>query len=795
MPRNWTAAYQTINTLAAGGDDLVANGAIYPRWINDGNAFWYDRQTDDDVEFRLVEAVNGDNRVIVSRAELTRHLSKALDLDLDPSKIVLRNMVIQTAPLRLEFQAAGRNWEYNVDGASLGESAFVTKPSLAFSPDGKFSIVVRNSNLHLQRVSGDNADAVTALTTDGSEFNAYASRPASTRGMTDGLGIDRSPEGLWSPDSRWFFTLQTDDREVPDLPVMSFVPREGVRPTVSANRTSLPGDPRVTEFRMLAVEAATGRQVEARYPRITASRMNDTPFSAGLAWWSADSRRAYFVDIERGETTANVIEFDIATGATRVVFSETAESSLDLSSIVYATALVLPLPGTGEVVWYSERDGRGHLYLYDLESGEVTRQLTSGAWQVREVLHVDEARREVALLAGGLDPELDPYLRTPCVVSLDHDGLTVLSEDASDHIVWRANDFALSGLSVKGVDPSKISGFSPNGNYFVETVGAVDRLPYTVLRDRTGQLITVVETATATGLPAEWSWPKPFTVLAADGTTSVYGLLFHPAGYEPGGSYPVIDLIYGGPQVSNVPKSAFTDEIQNGTFLEAAGYAQLGAFVLVLDGRGTAGRERSFRKASYGAVHTASNLEDHIAGIQQLAERTPGMDLTRVGITGFSGGGYMTAIAALRYGDFFKVAVAGGGNYDQALFWHSWGERYHGPFDPESYAQQAAKTYAAGLTGKLMLIHGLEDSGCHPAALFQLLQALEDANKDVDLVLSPTAPHALTGYAMRRRIDYFVTHLLGSTPPQNIALTGSWDRVMQMLAQDAELVSAVQAAR
>jgi dipeptidyl aminopeptidase/acylaminoacyl peptidase len=351
-------------------------------------------------------------------------------------------------------------------------------------------------------------------------------------------------------------------------------------------------------------------------------------------------------------------------------------------------------------------------------------------------------------------------------------------------MVWRASEFGLASLAATGTDPRLISGVSPSGRFFVETIGAVDRLPETVLRARDGREIAVVERAEARALPQSWQWPEAVTLKAADGRTPTYGLLFKPAAYDPSKSYPLIDFIYGGPQISLVPKIAFADMVSAGTLLEAAAYAALGAFALVLDGRGTAYRERSFREASYGAIQTASNLEDHMAAIRQLAEQHP-IDLQRVGITGFSGGGYMTALAALRFGDFFKVAVAGGGNYDQALFWHSWGERYHGAFEPEHYAAQAAKTYASGLKGKLLLIHGLMDSGCHPAALFQLVQALIENNKDFDLVVLPKARHELTGYGMRRKLDYFVTHLFGATPPQDVKIVLPFDGLMQRFAANA----------
>ena len=230
----------------------------------------------------------------------------------------------------------------------------------------------------------------------------------------------------------------------PELPVINFAPDEGVRPQVSANRTSLPGDTRVTEFRMISVEVTTGRQVEARYPRVSAVRMNDTPFSAGVTWWSSDARIAYFVDIERGEKAAHVVAFDAESGETRVIFSERADTHVELGVNVYTPANVLPLPYTNELLWYSERSGRGRLYLYDLETGALKRAVTSGTWQVRNVLGVDASRREVFFTAAGIAPDEDPYSCKPAVASLDSGETRVVSSEAGEHIVWRPSDVARS---------------------------------------------------------------------------------------------------------------------------------------------------------------------------------------------------------------------------------------------------------------------------------------------------------------------------------------------------------------
>ena len=776
---SWADAYARVQAVLL-LERKIRNATVYPHWMADSRAFWYERCSVDGREVRIVDAATGQPRVAFTLKRVAAALGGALGADIEPELVILGSLEIAADQPRASFDAYEKSWHYDFASGRLSEATKTHDRNWVLSPDGRLAAILRDHNLWVREIA---TGTERALTTDGTEFYAYGNTPAPTRVVRARLGA--RADGSWSPDSRRFLTLQVDDRHVPELPLMSFAPAEGLRPTMSANRTSLPGDPKVTEFRMISVDVATGRQVEARYRRLSAVRMNDTPFSAGLAWWSADARSAYFVDIERGEKAAHVIAFDVETGETRLILSERADTYVELGVSVYGRALVFPLPRTKELLWYSERSGRGHLYLYDLEAGGLKRAVTSGAWQVRNVLGVDASRREVFLAVAGIAPDEDPYTCKPVIASLDSGDARVVSSQRGEHVIWRSGDAALASMALTGGDPERVSGLSPDGEYFVETVGTVTELPKTVLRRRDGKEVAVLERAEGP-LPESWSWPEPVKLKAADGRTDIYGLLFRPHDYHPAHSYPVIDYIYGGPQVSITPKIPFGESGgRDAAFIAAAAFAALGAFAVVVDGRGTAEREREFREASYGAIHTASNLQDHIAGIRQLAERHPAMDLDRVGICGFSGGGYASALAALRFGDFFKVAVAGGGNYDQALFWHCWGERYQGPYDPELYRAQAAKTYAKGLKGRLLLIHGLMDSGCHPAGLFQLVQALIEEEKDFDLVLLPRAAHELTGYGERRRLDYFVTHLFGSTPPPPVRLTLASDEVARRTAANA----------
>jgi dipeptidyl aminopeptidase/acylaminoacyl peptidase len=770
---HWEQRYATAQSMLHAAS-AVANASVFPHWLDD-HSFWYRRRGDAGLEYRIVDAATGEVRTAFTHAAVTLAMSSCAGTDFGAQhpSVVVQSVDYAGGEAILNVQ--GVHYAYSAVGGSRELAGNTNPTGMNLSPDGRLGAFLGGNDLWIRILA---TGEERALTHDGEERNAYGVKPAAIRRLQEDRADTNPacPEGCWSPDSRRFLTLQTDERHVPPLPLIDFAPPDGIRPVVIATPTSVPGDTRVTEFRIVSIDVETGAQTEPDYRRLTAVRMNDTPFSAGLTWWDAAGSTAYFVDITRGERSVHVVEFDVASGRTRRLLSEYDDERIDLGPNVYEPALVRALPETNELIWYSERSGHGHLYLYDLMSGELKRPITAGQWQVRELLHVDPNRRDLLILAAGIVPGGDPYISKPCTVSLDTGHVRVVSDEPGDHIIWMPQSSRLALLGALGEEPTTVAGVSPSGAYFIETVGRVDDFPRTVLRRRTGDEISVLETAEDRGLPGEWTWPEPVALTAADGVTVTHGLLFKPNGYEAAGSYPVIDLIYGGPQMSFVPKSAFAHggvgtDLQ---LLEAAHLATLGAFVLILDGRGTAGRERSFAQASYGALHTASNLEDHVAALNQLAERYPSMDLDRVGVCGFSAGGYAAAHAALRYGHVFKVCVAGGGNYDQRLFWHTWGERFQGD-DPDAWVAQAAKTYASALSGKLLLIHGLLDPACSPGGMFQLTQALIEANRDFDLVIEPRGGHQLGGYALRRRLDYLVTHLFRSAPPVGLRVSGPFD--------------------
>jgi dipeptidyl aminopeptidase/acylaminoacyl peptidase len=725
---------------------VFRNLNVHPRWIEGHDSFWYERETESGHEYILIDADKAQKSLAFDHRKLAAALAKAVDKEVDAADLPLRRLSISQSPDIARFGAFGKQWQFDIRRNRLIEADTpLGNPAWRISPDGSMALFSKDNNLWVRDIE---SGADRQLTHDGVPFYAYAANPDATGRPAV------KPEALWSPDSKRVLTIQTDDRQVLELPMISFAPADGsVRPVAWSRRTALPGDEHVTEFRVVSIDVESGRLTAAHHPRLPAVRMNDTPMGGGWAWWGGGNTLAYFVELDRGEKVARVVEFDTVTGETRIVFAERSGGYLELGSNVYTPTSLVPLPDSNELIWYSERTGWAHLYLYNLTTGELQNPITQGEWLVRDVFGVDQESRQVYISISGRDPDgngdRNPYHREIARAGLDDGELTILSSSDDDHLVWAKGDFGLLLLDFMGGDSSQVSGISRSRRYFVETVTRIDGLPRTDLRTSDGKLVMEVEQAEAVGLPENWNWPEPVSLLAADGETEIRGVVFRPSDFSPDKSYPVIDHIYGGPQVTLAPES-----LTGMSFTTAQSLAELGFIVVVIDGRGTTERSRAFHESSYGAIETASNLEDHIAGVKQLAERYPYMDVERVGITGFSGGGYMTAHAMLRFPDFYKVGVSGAGNHDQRLFWHSWGERYNGLLEGDNYLQQANLTHAANLEGKILFIHGLLDHGVHAAGLFQLTQALMNENKKFDLVILPQAGHELPGYAMVRMWDY-----------------------------------------
>jgi dipeptidyl-peptidase-4 len=434
---------------------------------------------------------------------------------------------------------------------------------------------------------------------------------------------------------------------------------------------------------------------------------------------------------------------DTATGEVREVMGETVpkffESGNNRVNWKY-------LPKSNELLWFSERDGWGQMYLYDLTTGKLKNQITKGEGNVTQVLHVDEAARTIYFLGVGKEVGRDPYFSHLYSVKFDGSGMKLLTPENADHQIT----------------------FSKGGKYFVDAYSTPVQPQTAVVRDASGKVMVEVAKQDITSLLAMgWVPPTLITVKGRDGKTDLYGFLFKPTTFDASKKYPIVNNVYPGPQTGSCGGRNFAAAHRDYQAL-----AELGFVVVCIDGMGTPWRSKAFHEAYWGDLGD-NTIPDQVAGMKELAAKYPWIDLDKAGMYGHSGGGNATAAAMLHYPDFFKVGIAESGNHDQRDYEDDWAEKWSGlevknADGTSNYDSQANAKDAAKLKGKLLLAHGTMDDNVPMNNTLLMVEALIKANKDFDLLLIPNVAHgygAATQYMTRRRWDYFVKNLAGDVPP------------------------------
>ena len=577
------------------------------------------------------------------------------------------------------------------------------------------------------------------LTTDGVKDFGYA---------TDNAGWQSSdrPILLWSPDSKKMATFQQDQRGVGE---MYLVNTQVGHPELRAWKYPLPGDAVITMIQRVIIEVDAPKVIRLQMPPDQhRSSLCDDVACRGGEWsdveWSPDATHLAFVSTSRDHKQENLRIADAATGAIREVYEEKSPTYFESGNGAINWRY---LATTNEIVWYSERENWGHLYLYDATTGKLKNNITSGEGNVTQIVRVDEKNRMIYFLGVGLEKNRDPYFIHFYKVGFDGKGLKLLTpEDANHGVVM-----------------------SDSGRYFVDNYSKPDVPPIAVLRDADGKLISTLEKADISKLLATgWKPPTPITLKARDGQTDIYGLMFKPTNLDPSKKYPIINHIYPGPQTGSVGGRSFS--AARG---DAQALAELGFVVVEIDGMGTPWRSKKFHDA-YFADMGDNTLPDQVAAMKQLADKYPWIDINRAGIFGHSGGGFATADAMFRYPDFFKVGISESGNHDNREYEDDWAEKYQGllekkPDGTTNYDSQANQLLAKNLKGHLLLAHGTMDNNVPPYNTLLVVDALIKANKDFDLLMLPNQAHgygAESNYMTRRRWDYFVRYLLGAEPPK-----------------------------
>ena len=723
---------------------LVDHAVTTVTWLDD-HTFWYRDHDADGDHFLQMDAASGKATPAFDHDRLAKALAKAGAKPVRADKLPISEYTLRDDG---GFDISVRGKHYLCDraiDACVVEAAKGGSEPGARSPDGHSEAFIRDWNLWLRDVASGKE---TQLTTDGSTDYGYA---------TDNAGWIHSDRAIvvWSPDSSRIATFRQDQRKTGSMTLVG----TGVgHPTVETWKYPLVGDADVTMIERVVIDVANKSVLRLKMPpdQHRSTLCDDVSCDGGWedVQWAPDGSTLAFVSSSRDHKSATLRVADVRTGAVREVLNETVKTYFESGNGAVNWRY---LPQSNEVVWFSERNDWGNLYLYDLGRGRLKHAITRGEGNVTEVLRVDPASRTLWFRGVGRERgphrySIDPYYQQFYKVSLDGGVPTLLTPEPADHKVT----------------------LSPDGLRFVDSYSTPSTPPVTVLRNSAdGSVTSDIAHADIARLRANgWQPPESITVKARDGRTDLYGLMFKPTHFDASKKYPIIDYIYPGPQTGSVGSRSFSAARSDHQAL-----AELGFIVVAIDGLGTPWRSKSFHDAFGGDIGD-NTLPDQVAALRELGKRHPWIDLERVGVWGHSGGGYATADAMLTYPDFFKVGISESGNHDNRNYEDDWAEKWQGletrKDGKSSYDDQANQSRAANLKGHLLLAHGLMDDNVPPSNTLLVVDALVKANKDFDLVVFPNAHHGYgvdAPYMMRRRWDYFVRWLQDATPPAQYEMT------------------------
>ena len=594
---------------------------VRAHWLAD-DSFWYRVATSRGVEFRIVDPATGEPAPAFDHGRLATALSAATGQQIDGNRLPFRSIDFAYDGSTVFVEAASADWACDIVGYRCSPDrrrtdSTPTRMEVA-SPDGRQVAFIRDHNLWVREMSTGEERQVTR---DGVLDYGYA---------TDNAGWTQSdrPVVKWSPDSRKIYTFQQDQRGVGE---MYLVDTRAGHPNLKAWKYPLPGDSIITMIERVVIDIDRGEVVRLQMQPDQHRSTTCDDIACGSDWadvqWSPDATTVAFASTSRDHRDTWLRIADAATGEVHTFLEENVTTFFEAGN---GGVNWRYLPNSGEVIWYSQRDNWGHLYLYDLASGDLKHQITRGEGNVGRILKVDEPNRLLYFTGVGFEAGRDPYFEHVYRVSFEGGDMTLLTPEDGHHSISMA----------------------PSGDWFVDNYSTPDTPPVAVLRSIDGELITELGRADISALLATgWQPPTPFTVKGRDGTTDLYGLMFKPTNLDPNKKYPIINSIYPGPQAGSVGGRSFATARG-----DAQAIAELGFIVIKLDGMGTPWRSKSFHETYYGDMGD-NTLPDQVGGMRQLAERYPWIDIERAGIWGHSGGGYATAGALFHYPDFCALEM------------------------------------------------------------------------------------------------------------------------------------------
>ena len=575
-----------------------------------------------------------------------------------------------------------------------------------WNPQSRATAYVENHQLFVTDADGKKHQ----LSTDGSREIVYGQSVHRNE-----FGIDKGT--FWSPDGNKLAFYRMDQSMVADYPQVDIFPREA---TYEPDKYPMAG---MTSHKVTVgvYDLKTDKTVY-----LQAGDPTDRYFT-NIAW-SPDSKTVYMLELNRGQNDCRLVSYDAVSGKKIAeLYRETSDKYVEPQNPIQ----FLPWDAT-KFILQSQKDGYNHLYLFD-QSGKELKQITKGEWVVMEVLGFNKKQKTVIIEAN--------------------------KEHPLHHRLYSVNmNGAIKQLeTVDGVHNAVLS---PSGNFLIDRFSTPTR----------PRVIDVVDINQKTPhhtnlLEADDPWAgyqQPIfecgSIKAADGVTDLYYRMVKPADFNPEKKYPTVVYVYGGPHANNVQASWHWASRSWETYM-----AQKGYIIFILDNRGSQYRGRDFEQATFHQLGQIE-MQDQMKGVEFLRTQ-PYVDMNRLGVHGWSYGGFMTISLMTNYPDVFKVGVAGGPVIDWKWYEVMYGERYMGTPEnnPEGYAKTSLLTKAKNLKGKLQIITGYNDPTVVPQHCLSFLDACIKAGTQPDFFAYPGEPHNMRGHAsvhLHERItQYFEDYL------------------------------------
>lgn len=763
-------------------DRMIFTTSVDPHWLKQSDRFWYVYETPNGKNWYIVDPSSASKRLLFDNARLAAELTRIIRDPFDAQHLAIDSMrfvkdeswiqfeVLSTEEVEVRDSTAKKGtppkkerkrfyFEYNITTGQLVQLTDFKKPKrnprwASVSPDGQTILFSRNHNLYsMDRANyekalqneDDSTIEETQWTTDGVEYFEYGFSQNENNVDREKNRKKRKPVfAYWSPGSKHFTLVRSDQRAVKELWVINNV--ADPRPTIETYKYHMPGEKEapVSYVLLFDVASRTRKELDVKqfkdqtigvWTRPQPVNTRDDDWRPTV--WLGNNNQFYFNRTSRDLKRIDICLVDINTGRVKPLIDERMNTYVELRRLGVAN-------DGNDLIQWSERDGWAHFYLYD-GNGKLKNQITSGAFHCEDIVGIDEKKRVLYFSANGREPNEDPYLQHLYRVNFDGSGLRLLNPGEYEH------DMSMND----------------NMRYFVDNYSRVNTTPKSALFSTEGRKIMDLETADLSSLFASgYKFPEVFRVKADDGITDLYGVMYKPFDFDSNKKYPIIQYVYPGPQTEAVNKAFGRgfDRIDR--------MAQLGFIVITVGNRGGhPSRSKWYHNYGYGNLRDYG-LADKKAAIEQLADRYPFIDGSRVGIHGHSGGGFMSTAAILVYPEVFKVAVSSAGNHDNAIYNRWWSEKHHGVKEQTSDKGDTTFLYnidknpdlARNLKGKLLLFHGDIDNNVHPANTIRMANALIKANKRFDMILLPGQRHGfgdMTEYWFWRTADYFSNHLLG----------------------------------